>query len=113
MTSLTRPGRPLATCGCTRLEFADGDQGILIAAAEFAGRVMPLAERLQRLVEGVDPPIAAFARDGTLIGANFAVSANPEDETAPTVSAASATGVIVGYDKYLKSNAQAVEGDAL
>ena len=28
------------------------------------GRAMPLVERLQRLVEGIDTPIAAFARDG-------------------------------------------------
>jgi PAS domain S-box-containing protein len=62
----------LVTCGCARLEFADGNHGILIAAAESVGRGMPLVERLQRLVEGIDSPIAAFARDGTLIGASDA-----------------------------------------
>jgi PAS domain-containing protein len=62
----------LVTCGCARLDFADGSHGILIAAAEPVGRPMPLLERLQRLVEGVDSPIAAFARDGMLIGANDA-----------------------------------------
>jgi PAS domain S-box-containing protein len=62
----------LATCGCARLDFADGSHGILIAAAEPVGRPMPLVERLQRLVEGVDSPIAAFARDGMFIGASDA-----------------------------------------
>jgi len=60
----------LVTCGCARLEFADGHHGILVAAAEPVGRAMPLAERLQRLVEGIGQPIAAFARDGMLIAAS-------------------------------------------
>src|SRR3984957_20113642 len=63
----------LVTCGCARLEFADGSHGVLVAAAETFGRTMPLAERLQRLVEGIDTPIAAFARDGLFIGASDAV----------------------------------------
>ncbi len=62
----------LVTCGCARLEFADGSHGILIAAAEPVGRAMPLVERLQRLVEGIEQPIAAFARDGMLVGASDA-----------------------------------------
>jgi len=62
----------LVTCGCARLDFADGSHGILIAAAEPVGRGMPLVERLQRLVEGIDTPIAAFARDGMFIGASEA-----------------------------------------
>jgi len=62
----------LITCGCARLDFAEGSQGILIAATELVGRPMPMAERLQRLVEGVDAPMAAFARDGTLVGASEA-----------------------------------------
>jgi len=62
----------LVTCSCARLDFADGSHGILVAAAESVGRTMPLPERLQRLVEGIDTPVAAFARDGTLIGASEA-----------------------------------------
>jgi PAS domain S-box-containing protein len=62
----------LVTCGCARLDFADGSRGILLAAAETAGRPMPLIERLQRLVEGIDTPIAAFARDGMFVGASDA-----------------------------------------
>jgi PAS domain S-box-containing protein len=58
----------LVTCGCARVDFADGSHGILVAAAEPVGRAMPLVERLQRLVEGIDTPIAAFARDGLFIG---------------------------------------------
>jgi hypothetical protein len=73
----------LITCGCARLEFADGSQGILVAATESAGRAMPLVERLQRLVEGIDSPIAAFARDGMFVTtprvrcSAFAISPRP------------------------------------
>ncbi|MEO6946356.1 MAG: PAS domain-containing protein [Nitrobacter sp.] len=62
----------LVTCACARLDFSDGGSGILITAAEPAGRSMPLVERLQRLVDGIDTPIAAFARDGLLVGASDA-----------------------------------------
>ncbi len=62
----------LVTCGCARLEFADGSHGILITAAESVGRAMPLVERLQRLVEDIDSPIAAFSRDGMFVGASNA-----------------------------------------
>jgi len=62
----------LVTCGCARLDFADGSHAILVAAAETVGRPMPLIERLQRLVEGLDTPIAAFARDGMFVGASDA-----------------------------------------
>lgn len=62
----------LVTCGCARLDFADGSHGVLIAAAEMVGRSMPLVERLQRLVDGIDAPIAAFTPDGMLAGASDA-----------------------------------------
>ncbi|MDP1585738.1 MAG: PAS domain-containing protein, partial [Bradyrhizobium sp.] len=62
----------LMTCGCARLEFSDGHHGVLIAAAEATGRAMPLIERLRCLVEGIDTPIAAFARDGMFVGASDA-----------------------------------------
>jgi PAS domain S-box-containing protein len=62
----------LITCGCARLEFSDGGHGILIVATEPVGRTMPLPERLRRLVEGIEAPIAAFARDGMLVGASDA-----------------------------------------
>ncbi|MBI5262591.1 MAG: PAS domain-containing sensor histidine kinase [Bradyrhizobium sp.] len=60
----------LMTCGCARLEFPDGSQGILVAATQACSRAMPLVERLQRLVEGVSVPVAAFAQDGMFIGAS-------------------------------------------
>ncbi len=60
----------LMTCGCARLDFPDGGHGVLIAAAEISGRAMPLIERLQRLVEGADIPLLAFARDGMFVGAS-------------------------------------------
>ena len=62
----------LATCGCSRLDFPDGSHGILIAAGNISGRIMPLVERLQRLVDGVGGPIAAFTRDGMLVSASDA-----------------------------------------
>ncbi|MET0876002.1 MAG: PAS domain-containing protein [Tardiphaga sp.] len=62
----------LMTCACTRLQFPDGAAGILVVAVEPTGRFMPLAERLKNLVEGIDTPIAAFARDGLFIGASDA-----------------------------------------
>jgi PAS domain S-box-containing protein len=62
----------LMTCACARLAFPDGSHGILIAAAETSGPAMPLIERLQRLVEGVETPILAFAHDGLFVGASDA-----------------------------------------
>ena len=53
-------------------EFPDVGSGILVRAAEPAGRGMPLVERLQRLVDGVDMPIAAFLRDGLFVAASDA-----------------------------------------
>jgi PAS domain S-box-containing protein len=65
------PPGMLMTCGCARLYLTDGGHGILIVA-HTSGRTMPLDERLQRLVEGFDTPIAAFSRDGVLAGASDA-----------------------------------------
>jgi len=62
----------LMTCACTRLDFPDGDHGILIAATESAGRTMPLPERLRLLVDGIQTPVAAFERDGMFAGASDA-----------------------------------------
>ena len=67
----------LVTCSCARLDFADGGHGVLVTAAAPAGRAMPLVERLQRLVEGIDTPIAAFSPDGMLVGASDAARALP------------------------------------
>jgi PAS domain S-box-containing protein len=65
------PPGMLMTCGCARLDFSDGSHGILIVA-HTAARTMALAERLRRLVEGIEAPIVAFAPDGTLVGASDA-----------------------------------------
>jgi PAS domain S-box-containing protein len=67
----------LVTCSCARLDFANGGHGVLVTAAAPAGRAMPLVERLQRLVEGIDTPIAAFSRDGMLVGASDAARSLP------------------------------------
>jgi PAS domain S-box-containing protein len=62
----------LATCACARLEFANGMHGVLIAALASAAPTMPLVERLQWLVQGIETPVAAFASDGLFIGASEA-----------------------------------------
>jgi PAS domain S-box-containing protein len=65
----------LMTCACARLVFPDGSHGILIAATEASGRAMPLIERLQRLVDGVETPMVAFAHNGLFVGASDAARA--------------------------------------
>src|SRR5882724_12013734 len=67
--------RGLMTCSCARLGFPYGSQGILIAATEASGRAMPLIERLQCLVEGVETPMVAFAHNGLFVGASDAARA--------------------------------------
>lgn len=65
----------LMTCACARLDFADGGAGVLVIATQRTGPAMPLMEQLQNLVEGIETPIAAFARDGMFIGASDAARA--------------------------------------
>lgn len=65
----------LVTCACSRLVLADGTAAVLIVAAEGVGRTMPLAERLQRLVEDSEMPMASFGRDGLFVGASKAARA--------------------------------------
>ncbi len=60
----------LVTCACARLEFADGSEGVLIAAAEPVGCSLPLTERLRRLVGDIDTSVATFESDGTLVAAS-------------------------------------------
>jgi len=60
----------LLTCSCTRLIFADGTGGLLIAAAEPVGRPIPLTERLANLVDGVSTPAMIFTPNGALAGVN-------------------------------------------
>jgi len=59
----------LMTCSCARLDFPDGNQGILIAALEAGRPTIPLFERLQLLIEGIEAPVAAFSRDGMIVAA--------------------------------------------
>ncbi|WP_412774713.1 PAS domain-containing protein [Nitrobacter sp.] len=67
----------LVTCACARLDFSDGGSGIIITCVEPASGGMALIERLQRLVNGIDAPIAAFARDGRLVAASDAARTLP------------------------------------
>jgi PAS domain S-box-containing protein len=62
----------LATCGCSRLDLPDGSHGVLVAASNSSGRIMGLPERLQRLVDGLAMPVAAFTREGMLMGTSDA-----------------------------------------
>ncbi|MBR0968318.1 PAS domain S-box protein [Bradyrhizobium diazoefficiens] len=65
----------LMTCGCARLDFADGSRAVLVTAMDPALRTMPLIERLHRLVDGATLPMAAFAPDGMFAGASEAARA--------------------------------------
>lgn len=71
------PGN-LMTCACARFSLGNGVVGILVAAAQPAGRVLPLEERLTALIEGLDSPAVAFTRDGRLIGGNRAAGSLPD-----------------------------------
>ena len=72
----------LVTCACTRLTF-DGDVAVLLVAVDQTGRVLPLGERLRRLVETIDMPAAAFSSDGVFAAANDSATALP-DTAAPS-----------------------------
>ena len=65
----------LMTCGCARLDFADGSSGVLVTAMDPGLRTMSLVERLHRLVDGAAVPMAAFAPDGMFAGASEAARA--------------------------------------
>lgn len=60
----------LLTCACTRLSFPDGASGLLIVAAEPAGRAMPLTERLAPVIDSVTAPAMMFTIHGALTGMN-------------------------------------------
>ncbi|WP_407156625.1 sensor histidine kinase [Bradyrhizobium sp. STM 3557] len=61
----------LSTCGCSRLDLPDGSHGVLITTTDTGLRTMPLAERLQRLVDDSEAPLIAFTADGVLAGASL------------------------------------------
>ncbi|WP_431015607.1 PAS domain-containing protein [Bradyrhizobium pachyrhizi] len=67
----------LATCGCARIDLPDGSHGILMTALNATGRGMSLAERLQRLLQGLPRPAAAFTSDGLLVATNEAARVLP------------------------------------
>ncbi|HEX7791289.1 MAG TPA: PAS domain-containing protein [Afipia sp.] len=60
----------LLTCACTRLSFPDGTSGLLIVAAEPAGRPVPLTERLAPVIDSVTAPAMMFTVHGSLTGMN-------------------------------------------
>jgi signal transduction histidine kinase len=62
-------GRAL-TCTCSRIVVDGGAGAVLIVAAEPAGPALPLAERVQRLLDDDADPVAAFMPDGRLVYAN-------------------------------------------
>jgi signal transduction histidine kinase len=63
-------GRAL-TCTCSRIVVDGGGGAVLIVAAEPAGPALPLAERVQRLLDDdAADPVAAFMPDGRLVYAN-------------------------------------------
>jgi PAS domain S-box-containing protein len=62
------------SCGCSRIALPDGTPAILVVAAEAAGPALSLEERVQRLVAGLDLPLAVFASDGMLFHANHSAA---------------------------------------
>ena len=62
----------LLTCACTRLVFTGGGIGVLVSALTSVGRVIPYNERVQRLIDDIDAPVAAFTSEGRLLAANSA-----------------------------------------
>lgn len=71
----------LLTCSCARIDLGDGSIGILIAAAEPVGRPPAAEDRLRRLVEGLDAPVAIFHADGGLCAASPAAATMIGEET--------------------------------
>jgi len=67
-------GRAL-TCACSRFVVAGGEAAVLVAAAEPAGPMLPLAERVRRLFADETGSIAVFAADGALLHASGAARA--------------------------------------
>jgi PAS domain S-box-containing protein len=67
-------GRAL-TCTCSRIELDGAGDAVLIAAAETAGPVLALGERVRRLLAGRTQPIAVFAPGGAPVYANAAAQA--------------------------------------
>ncbi|HXH47138.1 MAG TPA: PAS domain S-box protein [Bradyrhizobium sp.] len=85
----------LMTCGCSRLDFADGAHAVLVIAMDPTLRPMPLVERLHRLVAGAKVPMAAFGPDGLFAGASEAARA------------------LLGFRDLFESGLERARGDAL
>ncbi len=66
-----RFGRALM-CACTRITLANRNPAILVVATEPAGPGLTLAERVRRLLIGIDEPLAIFGGDGGLLDATAA-----------------------------------------
>ena len=73
------------TCICSRFSLADGSAAVLVIANEPAGRSLPLGERVNRLFADQTRAEAAFAPDGTFLGATSA--AQKRLPRSPTLSA--------------------------
>ena len=69
LRGFARLNRPLV-CACSRVPTDHGGGAVLIAATEAAGPALPLAERVRRLLEANERPIAAFLPDGRFLYAN-------------------------------------------
>lgn len=67
-------GRALL-CSCSRIALPDGSAAILVAANETGGPVLPLRERVRRILPDGAEALAAFSSDGALLHANAAALA--------------------------------------
>jgi len=67
-------GRAL-TCLCSRIALINGTSSVLVVATERAGPDLPFPERVRRLLDGIDAPLAAFGEEGRLLHATPAALA--------------------------------------
>jgi PAS domain S-box-containing protein len=87
-------GRAL-TCTCTRITTADDTAAVLVVATDRAGPDLPLKERATRLLAGVEPPVAVFAHDGSLLAATPAATARLGGATSLTALQAAAEAMAI------------------
>jgi len=64
-------GRALM-CACSRIVLDDRTPAILVLGTELVGAGLPLAERVRRLCDGIDEPLAFFTFGGEFISATAA-----------------------------------------
>jgi PAS domain S-box-containing protein len=65
----------LLTCTCERIALTERRSAILVVALEPAGAALSLNDRIGRLIDGIDAPVALFSPEGALLHATPAAEA--------------------------------------